>query len=55
MSELSVTLDLSNWTRLREVDEYAAARETSLADAIRQLVNAGLTHVRRDETGRIVV
>jgi hypothetical protein len=40
----SITLDLSEWTRLREVDEYAASRHIDRAQAICELVNSGLSH-----------
>lgn len=42
------------WTRLAEVSEYARARGIDPADAIRELVNSGLSHARRDESGRIL-
>ena len=39
-----VTLDLSTWTRLAELDVYAAIFNVSRATAIQQLVNHGLSH-----------
>jgi transcriptional regulator with XRE-family HTH domain len=52
LSETQIVLDLSIWTRLREVDEFAKVRAPlvdgeSRADAIRSLVNHGLSHWRR--------
>ena len=40
----TVLIDLSTWTRLVEVDEMAAARGIDRAEAIRLLVNSGLSH-----------
>jgi hypothetical protein len=40
----SITLDLSTWTRLAEVEQYAARAEVTLATAIKNLVNVGLSH-----------
>jgi len=37
-------LDLTEWTRLAEVDAYAARRGISRAEAIRLLVNQGLSY-----------
>lgn len=38
------TVDLSSWTRLPEVVAYADDRGISLHEAIRELVNTGLSH-----------
>lgn len=39
-----ITLDVSNWTRLDEVEQYAETYDIPVEDAIRQLVNSGLSH-----------
>lgn len=41
----TITIDLSTWTRLAELDEYARKRGITLEEAIRILVNAGLSHL----------
>lgn len=40
----SVTYDLADWSRFPEVVEYAEARGISIATAVEQLVNSGLSH-----------
>lgn len=37
-------IDPSNWTRLPEVVGYADRRGIDVAEAIRELVNRGLSH-----------
>ena len=39
-----IIVDVSTWTRLAEVEEYARDRGIDLGEAIRQLVNTGLSH-----------
>jgi hypothetical protein len=39
-----ILIDVSTWTRLAEVDEYADYRGISREEAIRELVNKGLSH-----------
>lgn len=39
-----VQLDLGSWTRLPEVDQYAIRRGLTRGEAIRDLVNSGLSH-----------
>lgn len=39
-----IDLDLAAWTRKSEVADYAKRRGISLDDAIRELVNEGLSH-----------
>lgn len=39
-----VTLNVSKWSRVAEVAAYAERRGISVGDAIRELVNAGLSH-----------
>lgn len=43
-------IDVSEWTRLREVDEYAAAQGVGRAEAINSLVSDALSH-RLNEPG----
>lgn len=40
----SMYLDLSTFTRLEEIYAYAQRRNIDLHDAIRELVNSGLSH-----------
>jgi|LakMenEpi03Aug12_release.lakeMendotaPanAssembly.Ray.scaffolds.fasta_scaffold4663513_2 hypothetical protein len=39
------SIQVTPWTRLPEVEAYAAARGISVEDAIKELVNKGLSHV----------
>lgn len=39
-----ILIDVSTWTRLAEVDQYADHRDISREEAIRELVNMGLSH-----------
>jgi hypothetical protein len=41
--EPKILLDLSEWTRLKEVEEYAERRSIKLGKAIRELVNKALS------------
>lgn len=41
---MSVLINLVNWSRGREVIQYATAHRISFAEAIEQLVNNGLSH-----------
>lgn len=43
----SVIIDVSEWTRLAEVSNYARVHRITLEDAIHQLVNSGLSHEPR--------
>lgn len=43
MPEL-LTIDVSGWTRLMDVAVYAGVRDISLEEAIKELVNSGLSH-----------
>ena len=44
-----VTIDVWRWTRLPEVDAYAARRNISREQAIMELVNSGLSHEHLSE------
>lgn len=44
IEESTLKIDLSIWTRLREVQNYAYDHGMSTSDAIRELVNSGLSH-----------
>jgi hypothetical protein len=48
-----IVLDLNLFTRLAEVQAYAEARGMVLGDAVRDLVNAGLSHERQLYRGRL--
>lgn len=41
-----VEIDLSEWTRRREVLAYAERHQIPVAEAIMRLVNSGLSHLR---------
>lgn len=43
-----IIIDLSDWTRLREVDAYALRRGIDRSAAIRELVNSGLSHLQEE-------
>lgn len=43
MRDLQI-VDLSKWTRRAEVEDYAERRGIKISEAIRELVNQGLTH-----------
>lgn len=40
---IEITLNLSGWTRLAEVQAYAREQQLPLDQAIKQLVNTGLS------------
>lgn len=44
MSIDPILIDVSTWTRLTEVEEYAEYRGISREQAIQELVNKGLSH-----------
>ncbi len=43
-------IDVSSWSRLAEIVEYAERRCIKLDEAIEQLVNSGLSHTLEDPT-----
>ena len=44
MSAFPIVVDLDTYTRKAELLEYASRRNIDVADAIRELVNTGLSH-----------
>lgn len=40
-------IDLSHWTRMREVRNYADGHDISFDEAVMRLVNSGLSHDRQ--------
>lgn len=46
-------IDVSSWSRIVEVVEYAERRGIKLDEAIEQLVNTGLSHSRPNPEGLI--
>ena len=47
MTPEPIIINLTDWTRLPEVREYADYRGIGLDEAIRELVNKGLSHWER--------
>lgn len=45
----TVAVDLDDWARAPELLEYARRHQVTIAEAVRALVNAGLSHQQIDE------
>lgn len=49
MGVISVHLHPGTWSRFAELEKYATERGLTLAEAIHELVNSGLSHQQRED------